>query len=567
MTKIRKKVNEENMKKKILTMMMLGIFVFLIGGCSKAVNEKTVQEDLESYKIEKDTTKEERGNTNGNLLNGGMIAYQGEWLYFSSEGSLYKSKLDGSEIKIIYKAEENDGNIANINIIDDELYFSAGNHEKGGLYRIKDDGSDVKKLVSDTGGGRQEKVYVVGDWIYYDKKYILKKDGDGSDKKQIIEEKSGSTETFSISDGYIYYVGMNYNNEDCIYKLKMNTEAEKQEIYKRNVYDVSVEDGWIYYIDNHTGDKYGNLCRIGIDGTEGGEVIDETVVAYNINDGWIYYILKENGKNELYKMKIDGTENQKFDLKDSQIDEYYGIYVIEDWIYYMTDGVIQRIKQDNSKQEVFCDFGENIEEVKNKEKESTIEEKLVLNNTYQTRFGDVNMITFPKFAFDFPAVWNVEEEVTPTGETVTISNERGAKVTYSHLVGVPVGEDATGGSSVFMMRVEASKIEDSNFVPSYVQATDYSDLGKFVVAKLTVTGELDMKTDSDFRDVNGSVSYAVIPESLLGVDEAVRNPYSVEYGFKYGDGISFVAEAPEDGFTKEEEKCVIEILKSFRVVE
>lgn len=177
------------------------------------------------------------------------------------------------------------------------------------------------------------------------------------------------------------------------------------------------------------------------------------------------------------------------------------------------------------------------------------------------------MITFPKFAFDFPAVWNVEEEVTPTGETVTISNERGAKVTYSHLVGVPVGEDATGGSSVFMMRVEASKIEDSNFVPSYVQATDYSDLGKFVVAKLTVTGELDMKTDSDFRDVNGSVSYAVIPESLLGVDEAVRNPYSVEYGFKYGDGISFVAEAPEDGFTKEEEKCVIEILKSFRVVE
>lgn len=555
------------MKKKILTMMMLGIFVFLIGGCSKAVNEKTVQEDLESYKIEKDTTKEERGNTNGNLLNGGMIAYQGEWLYFSSEGSLYKSKLDGSEIKIIYKAEENDGNIANINIIDDELYFSAGNHEKGGLYRIKDDGSDVKKLVSDTGGGRQEKVYVVGDWIYYDKKYILKKDGDGSDKKQIIEEKSGSTETFSISDGYIYYVGMNYNNEDCIYKLKMNTEAEKQEIYKRNVYDVSVEDGWIYYIDNHTGDKYGNLCRIGIDGTEGGEVIDETVVAYNINDGWIYYILKENGKNELYKMKIDGTENQKFDLKDSQIDEYYGIYVIEDWIYYMTDGVIQRIKQDNSKQEVFCDFGENIEEVKNKEKESTIEEKLVLNNTYQTRFGDVNMITFPKFAFDFPSVWNVEEEVTPTGETVTISNERGAKVTYSHLVGVPVGEYATGGSSVFMMRVEASKIEDSNFVPSYVQATDYSDLGKFVVAKLTVTGELDMKTDSDFRDVNGSVSYAVIPESLLGVDEAVRNPYSVEYGFKYGDGISFVAEAPEDGFTKEEEKCVIEILKSFRVVE
>lgn len=550
------------MRKNII-LILICILSLSIVGCGSREKNITKNDEKESKVIER---SEERGNTNGNLINGGMIAHQGEWLYFSSEGSLYKSKLDGSEIKKIYKTEENDGNIANINILDDKLYFSAGNNEKGGLYRIKEDGSDVKKLVSDTEGGIREKVYVVGKWIYYDKKYILKKDGDGSDKKQIIDENAGSTETFSISDGYIYFVGQNYNNEDCIYKLKMNAESEKQEVYKRNVYDINVEDGWIYYIDNHTGDSYGNLCRISVDGTEGEEVVDERIVTYNMKDEWIYYILNENGENELYKMKIDGTENQKLDLNESQIDEHYGIYLIEDWIYYMTDGVIQRIKQDGSEQQIVCDFKEKAEEVNNDKKKSN-EEQLELNNTYQTKFGDTNMVTFPKFAFDFPSVWNIEEEVTTDGEIVTISNERGVKITYSHISGVPVGKDAIGGSSVFMTRVEASKVAESSFVPSYVQATDYSNLGKFVVAQLKVTGELDMKVDSDFKEVDGSIAYAVIPESLLGIDEDVRNPYCIEYGFKYGDGISFIAEAPENGFTKQEESVVIEILKSFRNIE
>lgn len=185
--------------------------------------------------------------------------------------------------------------------------------------------------------------------------------------------------------------------------------------------------------------------------------------------------------------------------------------------------------------------------------------------TYITRFGEVNAITYPAFQFDIPFGWDVvKEEVRIDGETVTISNNRGVEVTYSHL-GVPVGDDAIGGSAAFMTRVEATKVTESSFKPGYVQATDHTDLGNFVVAKLKVTGELDMMNDTDFKDVDGRVSYAVIPESQLGVDEAVRNLYCVEYGFDYSGGISFIAEAPEGGFTEKEEKQVVEILKSFKV--
>ena len=35
-----------------------------------------------------------------------------------------------------------------------------------------------------------------------------------------------------------------------------------------------------------------------------------------------------------------------------------------------------------------------------------------------------------------------------------------------------------------MLRVEVSKAKDSSFMPGYVQATDRTDLGTFMVAKL-----------------------------------------------------------------------------------
>ena len=115
-----------------------------------------------------------------------------------------------------------------------------------------------------------------------------------------------------------------------------------------------------------------------------------------------------------------------------------------------------------------------------------------------------------------------------------------------------------------MTRVEASKVAESSFVPSYVQATDYSNLGKFVVAQLKVTGELDMKVDSDFKEVDGSIAYAVIPESLLGIDEDVRNPYCIEYGFKYWRwSFHLLRKAPENGFYEARRECGYRNIKEF----
>lgn len=206
----------------------------------------------------------------------------------------------------------------------------------------------------------------------------------------------------------------------------------------------------------------------------------------------------------------------------------------------------------------------------NQEKEDSqepLEEEtktLSLNNTYTTKFGEINAITYPTFAFDYPDNWTIsQEEVTQTSETVTLTNERGITIKFSHIGGVAEGQ-LGGGSGSYMRRVEVSKVADSNFVPGYVQATDYSSLGTFIVAELKVTGELDMQTDSDFTDVDGDISYAVIPESWIGTLDSVTGVFEGEFAFWYSDYISLIASSPDGEFSEAESQEVIEILSSFR---
>lgn len=198
-------------------------------------------------------------------------------------------------------------------------------------------------------------------------------------------------------------------------------------------------------------------------------------------------------------------------------------------------------------------------------KEQTEEVKPIqLNNTYVTKYGDVNAVTYPKFSFDYPDNWKVSaEEVSATSEKVVLSNDRGATVTYSYIGGVAEGQ-LGGASAVTMARVDVSKAGDSQFIPGYVQATDYSGLGKFMVAKLKVTGQMDMKNDSDFQDVDGKVSYGVLPESWIGTKDDVRRTFEADFAFWYSGYISVIAISPDESFTPEEEKEVLAILGSFR---
>ncbi len=213
------------------------------------------------------------------------------------------------------------------------------------------------------------------------------------------------------------------------------------------------------------------------------------------------------------------------------------------------------------------DYEEDAETVANTETEASTEEVEAqeLNHLYTTQFATVNEISYPLFMFDYPDNWSVlQENVTEDEETVVLENERGVTITFSYTGNVPEGTFETGGSSTVMSRVEVSKVSDSCFTPTYVQGSEYYDLGAFMVAKLKYTGQLDMTVDSDFEDIDGYLYYAVLPESEIGINDGVRHPYDEAFAFWYSGYISFIASAPDGQFTEQEEQDVISILSSFR---
>ena len=229
-----------------------------------------------------------------------------------------------------------------------------------------------------------------------------------------------------------------------------------------------------------------------------------------------------------------------------------------------SEGKVRVIKQADTEEDT-AEADET--EDKSEEPEVTKAEDIQLTNSITTQYATVNMITYPDFTFSYPDGWSVtEQNVDAQEEVITISNDRGATVTFDHIDGAPGGLGA--GSAVSAARVDVSEAGTSQFVPGYVQDTNYADLGTFGVMKLKQTGQMDIKGgNGEFEDIDGSTAYGVLPESRIGTDDTVNSPYCSAFSFYYSGYISLIAQAPDGTFTPEEERQIIAILGSFKVLE
>ena len=192
-----------------------------------------------------------------------------------------------------------------------------------------------------------------------------------------------------------------------------------------------------------------------------------------------------------------------------------------------------------------------------------------LENECRTKYAEVNMVSAPTFLIQYPANWSIVEETLNRdyiGETITLENDRGVRVYYANLSVAEVKEYGR-----VMYKMDISEETESSFVPGYVSGTQYASLGKFVVAKVQVTGSLCMDTDTRYQDSEGAVMFAVLPKRLVGTQSEVRNcgyynGFSLFY-FDYATPYALFATAPEGKFTEQEEAEVVAILSSFREVQ
>ncbi|MDP4144936.1 MAG: DUF5050 domain-containing protein [Bacillota bacterium] len=288
------------MRKLIILIVSLILVPLVLIGCSN--NKKEV------YVNGKNANKV--GNSTNNIMNGGKIARQGAYIYYSSDGrvfglgkGLYRSTIDFKERKKLIG-----GDISNINVLGDWVYYvitkykningiSVGQYQ---LYKIKNDGTCNTKILDNCWN-----VNVVGDTIYY------KVDVD------TMGYRKSETTNYPLK-----------NQVGNIYSIKTDG-SKKTKLASRNAYYFIINGEYIFYsvIDSEEQGIY----RVKLDGTE--EVKISSNVTYSLieNNGFLYYTNDNSDNAGIYKMKLDGSENIK--LVDQQANQ---ITFLNDSLVYVT---------------------------------------------------------------------------------------------------------------------------------------------------------------------------------------------------------------------------------------
>ncbi|MCY6371165.1 DUF5050 domain-containing protein [Clostridium ganghwense] len=180
-----------------------------------------------------------------------------------------------------------------------------------------------------------------GDWIYYlheedGKRYLYKKKIDGSSKIKLTDD---TPFYINVVGDYIYYNNTSDNNN--IYRIKTDGTG-REKISEDEVQEIYVEGNNIYYINLEDWKLY----RLSIDKKEKVKLSDDTIEVGGIasDEEWIYYTNKG-----IHKIKKDGSDKTVVAEENSDFISLIGIE--GDWIYYLNESGIFKIKKDKSSKE------------------------------------------------------------------------------------------------------------------------------------------------------------------------------------------------------------------------
>ena len=173
--------------KKIVKYVVLGALLLLIAGYSLYYHYLTRQHYNDTYV---------NGNTAGNLYNSGLFCEDEEYIYFSNasdDNRLYRMKKDGSEIK-----KMNNDTVAYINVDDNYLYYIR------------------------TGGGAESSFSFLN--VNTHSLCRIRKDGKGD--VTILDEAPALYA--SLVGNYIYYLHYDTKEATTLYRIKIDGEEKEQ---------------------------------------------------------------------------------------------------------------------------------------------------------------------------------------------------------------------------------------------------------------------------------------------------------------------------------------------------
>ena len=319
---------------KIITFLLSCLLVLSFASCDKnnvnntSNTQNNNQNNSQGNGIQNAVQDGEQGNTAGNINNGGLLAFKDGRIYFGNisdpQAGLYSMNPDGSD-----KKKLSDDIAQYINVVGDRIYYSNGSNDNH-IMTVKTDGSDYRFLTEDMSTVNSSSLRVVGNTIYFlgyseNVKGLYSIKIDGTDKKKISDHYP---KAINIVDDLIYYINDESGNSDYkTYSIKTDgsdLKALTDDPSEINPSGIMVEGDKIYYRNGSAA-----VFSMNIDGSDHQQVTEDPPKAINILDGRIFYT-NGNDDEKLYSINVDGSDNKK--LCDDDVAE---VFVADGRIYYL----------------------------------------------------------------------------------------------------------------------------------------------------------------------------------------------------------------------------------------
>ena len=286
------------------------------------------------------------GNTASNLYNRGLVAQQGDLIYYvGPDGGLYKKTIQGKEI-----AKLSSDQTEYLNTKGEWIYF-VNRTKDDVISRIRFDGktntSDYYPYYSFRGEtetlshNASGQLLLVGDWLYYvnlsDKRRLYRMGLDGSDNQLVIDQP---IEQFYAHNQQIIF--MTHEQTFSQWSGYDKNDKDQNEREKRLKGTESLSVGYLYIAS--------------IDGRNQKRIVDDAVIGMVVANHSIYYLTPMRNANwgaqisgrvpgNLYKTAIP-VSNGSLTARELIADEVMNFHVDSDWLLLQTNpnrgGLLQR---------------------------------------------------------------------------------------------------------------------------------------------------------------------------------------------------------------------------------
>ncbi len=273
------------------------------------------------------------GNTAGNLYNGGLFCESDGYIYFANpndSNQLYRMDEDGDNIKKIHsdKAQY-------INVYNDYIYYVRYNHDSGqevvfrgnvfGVYRLKTGDTTAEELY----GEMANSLVLTGNKLYfqsYNDKDLIEVKSVEIDGKNLEKISTDDYLPLSVYEGGIYYSNVDGNHNI----VKMDTEDNSKVTVKvGNYFMPIVEEDILYYIDVEAG--Y-HLVKEDLATGEKTVITEDRCINYNVSTkyGVIYYQCENDEEDHRLMMTdLDGKDTVVVGIGD-----FTNIHITKNYTYY-----------------------------------------------------------------------------------------------------------------------------------------------------------------------------------------------------------------------------------------